>query len=485
MPKHITDYAFYRWRYILGYLFVGILVALVVTTASVYVPGALREGEIAASLKSGALSVESIEPQMVIDLPYHILQRFSFILFGISTLSIKLPSIILGLLTILGVFLLTRTWFRRNVAVLTTIIAVTSTHFLFLLQDGTPNIMFSFLTVWLLFAATYVTRKKTFGTFWKVLTGVLMATALYTPLGVYLIVAVLTTTFFHPHIRHVIRRFSRPRLWIGVALGVVSALPLIYASVVNYTVPFALLGIPTGNLDVKHNLITLFFDLFGFASISTNYLLRPVYSLGLVLLIAIGLYKLLTYKYTARSYITLSLGLILIPLIILNPERVTHLFPLACLMIALGLATLITNWYKLFPRNPYARVAGLIPLSILVLGVIVSGVLRYINSYIYSPEVLAHYSNDLRLVQRNIGLYAKAKHPVVLVTSSQQLPFYAMVAHHDKRFSATSQLPATVAPNTTLIVTNAAFHKTKFTHTPTLIITNRFATNADRLYIYK
>lgn len=312
-----------------------------------------------------------------------------------------------------------------------------------------------------------------------------MATALYTPLGVYLIVAVLTTTFFHPHIRHLIRRFSRPRLWIGVALGVVSALPLIYASIVNPSVPLTLLGIPTGNLDIKLNLSTLLLDLFGFASVSTNYLLRPVYSLGLVLLIAIGVYKLLTYKYTARSYVTLTLGLMLVPLIILNPEHVTHLFALACLMIALGLATLITDWYKLFPRNPYARIAGLVPLSILVLGIVISGVLRYMNSYIYSPEVLAHYSNDLRLIQRNVATATKAKSSVTLVTSAKRLPFYALVAHYDKRFTATAQLPATIAPGSTLILTHDAYHAAAFKHMPSLIVTNRFANNSDRLYIYK
>ena len=81
MRTHVTDYLLYRWRYVLGYSFIIIVLATLITFASLYVPGALREQEITASLKSGALSIHSLEPSMVIDLPYHILQRFSFMLF--------------------------------------------------------------------------------------------------------------------------------------------------------------------------------------------------------------------------------------------------------------------------------------------------------------------------------------------------------------------------------------------------------------------
>ncbi len=486
MQSQVNDFLIYRWRYILAYTFVGLIMAVVVTIAGVYVPGALRSGEMNAALQSGALSVESLDPRMVIDLPYHILQRLCFMAFGVSIISIKLPSIILGLATILGVYLLTRTWFRRNVAVLTTAIAVTSVQFLFMLQDGTPNIMFSFLTVWLLFAATYVTRNKTFSTFWKVLTGILMAAALYTPLGLYLVLAVLTTAFFHPHIRHLIRRFSRPRLWIGVVLGVLSAVPLVYASFLNTDVIFTLIGIPTSTINFRDNLVQLFFDFFGFASSATSYFIRPVYSLGLLLLIAVGLYKLFTYKYTARSYVVLTLGIILVPLIIFNPEHVTHLFPLACLMTALGLATLITDWYKLFPRNPYARVAGLIPLSILVLGIVYSGVTRYMNAYLYAPDVLKHYTNDLRLVEREVTRVRLLKQPVVLVASPKEVPFYALVAHHNKAFSVTSEPIVALPPlQGEVLYTHDAYKAAKPSAEASIIITNRMAANGDRLYIYK
>lgn len=479
MQRHVTDYSLYRWRFLLGYTFIIFVIGIVIGVASLYVPGELRQAEIASSLRSGLLSVESIEPSMVIDLPYHILQRLSFMVFGVSIFSIKLPSIILGTLTVLGLFLLIRTWFRRNIAVITTILAITSVPFLFIMQDGTPNIMYSFLTIWTLFAATYVTRKKLFGTFWKVLTGVMMATALYSPLGIYLVIAVLTTAFFHPHIRYTIRKFSRPRLWVAVILGAASMVPLIYACIVDRATLFTLLGIPNGGVDVKHNIMTIFSLLTGFGSNDFHYLASPLYSIPFILLAAIGIYKLVTYKYTARSYITLTLLVFLLPLVIFNPERILYLFPVACLMLALGMATLITNWYKLFPRNPYARIAGLIPLSILVIGIAYSGVARYTNNYIYNHTILGEYSNDLRLINRQVALHANDGKVFVLVPKAS-LSFYQMTAKYDPRFIAVASTPQ---ESGTIIADRDA--RNHASGELTQIVTSRFKEEADRLYIYK
>ncbi|MCA9336900.1 glycosyltransferase family 39 protein [Candidatus Saccharibacteria bacterium] len=482
MKTRVTDFWLYRWRYLIGYTAIIVAIGIVLVIASLYVPGALRQGEIDAALASGRLSTKSIDPHMVVDLPYHILQRLSFLTFGVTTLSIKLPSIVLGVLTSLGIFLLIRTWFRRNVAVLTTILATTCTQFLFLVQDGTPNIMFSFLTIWTLFAATYVTRKKTFSTLWKVLTGVLMAAALYTPLGIYLVVAVLTTMFFHPHIRHIVTHFARPRLVFAIALGIVSIVPLVYASTIDPRVALSLLGFPETAISMQQNLREVAYSLVGFFVPANGYLLRPVYSLGLMLLMMIGVYKLMTYKYTARSYITLSLGLLMVPLVLLNPVHVSALYPLAVLMIALGIATLITDWYKLFPRNPYARVAGLIPLAILVGGIVLSGVMRYMNNYEYNANVLKDYSSDLGLLEDQLGYEKATKSTTRLITSPQEEPFYSMVAHYDGRFtiSTSQENPAPVA-----IVTHQAYRIQKPNGEPTMIVTNRFSKNADRFYIYR
>lgn len=480
--KAVTEYMLYARRYLIGYLLITALFVGILSIAAFYVPGALRQGEVQSALTSGALSMESINPESVVNVPYYLLQRLSFITLGVTPFSIKLPSILLGALTAAGIFVLTRTWFRRNVAIISTAIAIASTQFLFLLQDGTPAILFSFITVWLLIACTYVTRSKIFTTFWKVLTCVLMATALYLPLGIYVVLAIVVTASLHPHIRYVIRKIARVRVAIAIVLGLISIAPLLYAIIVKPTVGLLLLGIPTTGIHLPASLVTAGQDLFGFFSTSNSYQLRPLYPLATTLLIVIGIYRLLTVKYTARSYTVLILGACLVVLIGINPLHATALFPLAVLMIAMGIATLIVNWYKLFPRNPYARIAGLVPISMLVVGLVFSGLMRYMNNYTYSPNILAHYSTDLSLFDNTLA-QQKNNQPIQLVVASDELPLYGLVAHYDKRFSATT----TPTPNaaTQIFTKSARQTNPPSTLPPTTIVTSKKSTDADRFYIYK
>ena len=481
MKSHVTDYALYRWRYKIGYSLIFLIVVVILGLTSIYIPGSLREAELSSALESGALSAQSLDPATVVNLPYHILQRLGFMVFGVSTLTIKLPSIILGTLTSVGICLLTRAWFRRNVAVLATVLAVTTTQFLFLIQDGTPAILFTFVTIWLLTAGTYVTRSAIFNTFWKVIGCVLMATALYVPLGVYVVIALLITASFHPHIRYIIRKISRPRLILALILGLASIAPLVYASIVNPSVALTLLGVPTASFDIVANLKTVALDLFGFFSTSTSALLRPTYSLGVVILMAVGIYKFFTVKYTARSYVVLILATFMLPLIILNPKYLSSLYPLSTLMIAMGMATMIASWYKLFPRHPYARVAGLLPLSIFVVGLIFSGMMRYMNNYSYNPQVLDHYSSDLALLDQYLAKNQTDAESTRLVASKDQLAFYSLVAHYDKRFSVSVDITDT--PKTVLLT-----HDSRHIRVPNLelshIVTSHKIRNADRFYVY-
>ncbi len=481
MRTRVTDFSLYRWRYIVSLVGLGLILVLAIYTALFFAPNGLRAGELESSLQSSQLSMTSLEPEMVINLPYHILQRASFLVFDVTQLSIKLPSVILGAATIAGLYMLLRTWTRRNIAVLVSILATLSAPFMFMLQDGTPTIMFTVVSVWLLFAATYVTREKTFGTLWKVMTGVLMATALYVPLGGYIVLAIMTTAFFHPHIRHVIKRFPRVKLILAITLGILALTPLIYASIVDYRIAFTLLGIPTGSIDIIANATRVSLDWFGFGAASDGHYVRPMFMLATSILMVVGAYRLFTQKYTARSYIVIILTILLVPLILLNPEHIFDSFVIGMLLAGLGLATLVAYWYRLFPRNPYARITGLIPLTILVVGLGIAGFIRYTNNYMYNPEITARYSSDLRLLQAQLG-ETKSSSPVRLIVAKSELPFYDLVAHYDDRFYTTidPSLKEEVS-----IMTHDAFRMDGPEQTAARIITDRQAEHSDRFYLYQ
>src|SRR3954447_8581287 len=112
MGKQMTDYLLYRWRYALGYSFIGLTVLGLLIVAGLFIPGGLSQSEMNSVVVSNtsSLSFESFRPETVINLPYHLLQHASLSLFGVSPISIKLPSLLLGLLSVVGVFLLLRMW---------------------------------------------------------------------------------------------------------------------------------------------------------------------------------------------------------------------------------------------------------------------------------------------------------------------------------------------------------------------------------------
>lgn len=480
MRRRVTDFLIYKWRYPLGYLFITAIVVMTTGIAALSTPGALRLGEMETTVKSAALSVESLDPSMVIDLPYHVLQRIIFMVFGVSTLTIKLPSIILGALTIIGIFYLTRIWFRRSVAILTTVLAATSTQFLFLIQDGTPAITFSFVVVWLLLAGTLVTRGHLFSTFWKVVAGTLLASALYMPLGIYLVVAVAITAAFHPHIRYSIKHITRPRLILSLGLAAVVVTPLIYACIVSPETLRTLLGINITHFSFVDNMRVMWDMFAGFLTLPSHYMLAPLYSLGFVVLMTIGLYRVWKERHTARSYIVLIIGCILLPFIFLDASHASTVFPVAVILAGYGIRHLISAWYVLFPRNPYARVAGLVPLTVIILGMVYSGVVRFTHNYTYNSQVTSYYSADLRLLDSTLRTLEKDD-PVTLVTSDDELAFYSVVAHYDTRFVAQAHTDT----SSTLFITHAAHREGRRGDTLAQIVTSARAADADRFYIYK
>lgn len=481
MSAQVTDFFLYKWRYPLGCLFAAVVVGVLLFYAVSFAPGELRQAEIDAAIHSSSLSLQNLTPSMVVDLPYHALQRAIFWVFGISTLSIKLPSIVLAALTVLGLGLLIRTWFRRNIAIIAVVLATVSTQFLFMAQDGTPLIMHSFLSVWLLFFATYVTRQKLFGTLWKVLSCVLLALSLYTPFGLYLALAVVTTTLFHPHVRYIVKRFSTTKLLLAVSIGIVATLPIVYASLVDRSVAFQLLGIPENLSSIPANVHKTLLDLFGFFAPSTDAIVRPLYPLGMAVLLALGLFRLFTYKYTARSYIMVTWGIFIVPLVLISEGRGTYLFPLGVLLTAMGIAMLVTEWYRLFPRNPYARVTGLIPLSIVVIGLVSSGAIRYVSNYQYNPAILRHYTSDVSLLREQLA-GTPANSPTYVIVTPDELPFYTLINNHDDRFKLATETPTV---STEKIYTRASKQALNPEGEPSLIITNARSETSDRFYIYK
>ena len=83
MEYNNSNFTLYRYRYYIGYFVAAAIVLIGFFVAWQLIPGGLSVGEQKSSVETGALSIDKFKPDMVINLPYHLLQRASFKFFDV------------------------------------------------------------------------------------------------------------------------------------------------------------------------------------------------------------------------------------------------------------------------------------------------------------------------------------------------------------------------------------------------------------------
>lgn len=467
----ITDYTFYKWRYVIGYGLLGIGLIAVLTLVCLYSPGGISQQEMQSVVQSDSVNATNIGTLAIPNLPYHVLQKVSLMLFGVSIVSIKLASVILALFSAVGIIILLRRWFSPNVGILASLIAITTSQFLFIAQDGTPGVLYLFWSVWLLLLASLIARKTKFRTFYKIAFFITAALSLYTPLSVYVLIAMAIAIALHPHLRYLIKQLSQIKMAIGAGIAIILMIPLIMTVVKTPSFGLELFGIPTSWPNWGDNLASLGAQYLGFSNPGSSTLLTPFFGLGSSLIIVLGIYGIVKKRSTAKSYAIAIWMLLLLPAVVLNPSYISITFLPLVLLLALGLDTLLSYWYGLFPRNPYARIAGLVPLAVLVSVLVVSGLARNIYGYQYDPGIVVNFSKDISLLPSDTK---------ILVVSKSEYDFYRVIADSNK------QLTVLTMPNgsDSFVATRKA--KTDFkNYKIDKIITTYTSNDADRLYLYK
>ncbi len=474
----ISDFLTYRWRYQIGYSIVIILFVSLLVVAGLYIPGGFSHTEMEDFVQTAAMDLQSPQTLAIPNLPFFAAQRLSMDLFGASVFAFKLPALICAFITGIGAVLLLRRWFRPNIAVLATIIMITTGQFLYVAQSGSASITYILWSVWLLLIATMITTSERHKRLWKLLFFVAVPISLYTPMSIYLVLAIISAGLLHPHVRYVIKKMSRPHLAFLIALSIVLVAPLGWLIYEYPQLGLKLLGAPASwPPDWIENLRVLFQQYFNFIQPRSGTLMTPVLDLGSMVLIVIGLWQLYTIRYTARSYTLTAWIIILIPVLIINPMFTSVTFVPLLLVLAGGLSYLLRAWYQIFPRNPYARFVGVVPLTILVAGLVTSGLYRYFDGYRYDPVTASSFNHDLSLYNNNVLDKGIAK----IVVSPDERPFYEAVARYNTHTNITI---LTEEPNTEGKYAATRAGHNKITEPPTRIITMDNMHASDRFYIY-
>ena len=467
----ISDFWFYKYRYQLTYggLFLAFLSIIIYT---IFVsPNALTSKEIESATLSANLSFSNIFSSEILNFPFRIIQNLSISIFGLSNFSIKLPAILISVATVFAIIKLSHAWFSKGTATLAAILAIASGQFFFIAQNGTAEILYIFYPILLIWLGAKFLETKKKRTLLPLAT--VLALSFYTPLSIYIVLAFGLTILAHPHLRFALNREieKKKRIIAAATFGVI-LLPLIVAVVRDFSIIKTIFGVPN-SLNIFENLGILISNLFSFSSKSSGGVISPIISPPVLILIAIGLYFTFNAKHTAKSYLINIWLIILLLVCIINPNLTAILFTPILILTITGLQSLIQTWYTIFPQNPYARVLGLIPISFFVISLLLTSLNNFRQNYIYSPEIVSNFNQDLKLLAENSD-----KNRVLMVSENEKA-FYEIL---EKQKSAKI---VSGFSDEEIIVSRAAFEKIEIPKNYKIkkIIVSERKDDADRFYI--
>jgi hypothetical protein len=456
---------------LLGLVFVAVLFAAQLVTDGV------SEAEMASTVASSKLTTDPFSSNIV-NLPFRVLQWASVSLFGLSVWSIKLPAVVLAACSGVAIVFLLRRWSKLPIVLPATILILASSQFLFSSQDGTPGILYILLPVLILLFGHIAGSKKELNLLALLIAAALLAISIYTPLLVYFVAAIAVVCLIHPRIRLAMSTATRWYLWLALAVFIVCMVPLLIACINDpNTARLVLTNDAVGAnplQGIKQLVTTLFFS----STQSNSAVLAPVYGLPLTALVIVGFVYGLRQRHRAKYYTILGWLVISVIVLAFDPRVTALVFAPLALLLTKGLAIVIQKWYDLFPGNPYARVAGLVPITFLILTICLTSALHFMFGYHYSPQVAKYYNDDITLLRDNLD----SNTTILVKHNSPEYDFYKLLEKREN-VKVVSELPTTTPKQLITI------GKQKLAENSGLklkrIVTSDRTDDANRLYIYR
>lgn len=418
MAQSLKELLLYQYRYVIGGGVLIILSIALVAWQLADIPPGFSELEKQSALISANISHMA---ESFVNLPYHLLQKASLSVFGPTAWGIRLPSAVLGLLLLAALYFLLKRWFKGNIAVMGTVLAATSVYFLMQARVGTPDILYFLWPALLLLAATFTNTIDGNWRNWLWLFTAVAALSLYTPYMLFFVAALLLIAAASRSGRALMAEIDGAAIAISGLTAVILLVPLGYDIYQNPQSVFDYLGtFQAPSLDfILQQLATL-------ATYATGYGAEPgtFYPVLSVPAIALGLYGV----YCSARHIgqgrhaTVLLWLFIALAILLSaPESpAALLFVPAVLLVIVGLRGFINIWYGLFPRNPYARTAALLPIALLLLVLVGFNYQRYFYGLPRAENVHAVYDSDIMLLQDQFGRLPRTNTLMVVVPPNEE-----------------------------------------------------------------
>jgi len=473
VKKRTEQFFLYRHRLGLGYVLLATIFFALLSFLPSIAPGGLNQAEMDSAIAASELNHNFIAEGDVINFPYLVLQKISLRLFGLSLLSIKLPSIIIAVATGFFIILLLNRWFKNDVAIVGSILTTLSTAFLFLAGNGTPLIMYVFWLAIILWLGSKIVGNDRVHPMLVISFFFCIGLSAYTPHLIYVSLAIAVAGILHPHLRFALKQLTFWQLVLSFGIFALSIAPLVLSCVFRHDIIQSLLFMPKFSIaSFVGNISEAFAPFFSFSMVYNSVFLAPLFGLATVILVIIGILASIGKMYTSRNTVVSLLAIYAIIIAGFNGDvAISIIIPIAVLSTA-GIESIISKWYSLFPENPYAHLFGIIPMVTVMSMIIASGLTHFIYGYHYAPSVANNFNSDLAIITDNVS----KETPILVDDNTENSNFYRLLSKYDsyKTVRSTDEPPEFAA---------FSVQKTK-DYAIKQIITSPKSRNSDRLYIY-
>ena len=444
-------------------------------------PDGLSEAEMESAVTSHAISVDTIMNGEVVNLPYHYLQKLSINIFGLSAYSIKLPSIILGVILAVLLILLLNRWFKNNVAIIASVLTVLSAPFLFVAGSGTPLIMLVFWPTLLLWLGSKIEGKTLPKTIYSFLFGFFLLLSIFTPYLIYFAIFVVLYAFLHPHLRFMIK--SLPKVpFIIASIIILAAVGVLGYEILRFPDTAKALFL-MDDFSLGHffsNIRDAFLPFFSWSGNIESVFLSPMIGLASLALAITGLISTTKGFFASRNSIASIFIVFTVVLSGFNPFcAVLIIIPFA-ILTAHGIRYILDKWYGLFPENPYARIFGLIPISTILGIMIISSLSHYLYGYRYNPVVADEFADDLSLIYKEV----EPGTTILVQGGTLSYDFYKILEDQTDYTVTTTASNIYAGKDVSKIATLGKWGGS-LPYDLTRIITSPKSQNSDRIYVYE
>ena len=475
MKKIVISKLFlYKHRFLIGYILLGLAFILLLFSLPLFAQNNLSEAEMDSAASSYALSIDAPMNGDLINLPYRMLQKISIVFFGLNTYAIKLPSIVVGLALGLLLILLLNRWFKNNVSLLASCLVILSTPFLFLAGSGTPLIMLVFWPTLLLWLGSKIQGEKKPKPVYTFVFAISLLASVFTPYMVYFAVFCVIFVILQPHLRFVLKSLPKIPLCF-VLLIIITGIALLTLNIISHpkVITELLLSADFRPENFFNNIGTGLAPVFSWKNTVPGVFLSPLMSLPTFALVLIGLFSTTKGFFASRNSIATLLLIFTIIITGLNPNAVVFFILPFAILVAHGLKYLLEKWYGLFPENPYARVAAMIPLAILFGIILIPSLFQYIYGYRYNPSIANEFNYDLPIIRKNLT-------NETLVVPKDYYDFYKIL-ENSTDVVVVDEIPTENYPTNLAVlentIANEKYHLER-------IITSPMSDNSDIIYLY-